>query len=55
MAVTNPLKDFVIKGIKDLRFYNADGDMSAEINKLSNIQITDETSTAELRGGLGCR
>ena len=53
MPITNPLKDFVIKGIKDLRFYDANGDMSAEINKLSNISISDETATSELRGGLG--
>lgn len=53
MAITNTLHDFVIKGIKDLRFYNSDGDMIAEINKLTNINISDETSTAELRGGLG--
>lgn len=53
MPITNTLHDFVIKGIKDLRFYDANGDMVAEINKLSNISISDETSTAELRGGLG--
>lgn len=53
MAIVNTLHDFVIKGIKDLRFYNADGDMVAEINKLTSISISDETSTAELRGGLG--
>ncbi len=53
MSITNTLHDFVIKGIKDLRFYNADGDMVAEINKLTNISVNDTTSTAELRGGLG--
>jgi hypothetical protein len=53
MAITNTLHDFVIKGIKDLRFYNTDGDMVAEINKLTSISISDETSKAELRGGLG--
>lgn len=53
MPITNTLHDFVIKGIKDLRFYDSTGDMIAEINKLTSISISDETSTAELRGGLG--
>jgi len=53
MPVTNPLKDFVITGIKDLRFWDSNGDMVAEISKLSDISISDETAQSELRGGLG--
>lgn len=53
MPITNALKDFVITGIKDLRFYDSNGDMTAEIGKLSDISISDETASSQLRGGLG--
>jgi len=53
MPVTNPLKDFVITGIKDLRFWDSNGDMIAEISKLTDISLNDETAQSELRGGLG--
>jgi hypothetical protein len=53
MAITNVLKEFVISGVKDLRFYDSNGDLSAEISKLTDININDETAKSELRGGLG--
>ncbi len=53
MAITNPLKDFIIKGIKELRFSDSNGDLTAIIDKLQGITITDETASSELRGGMG--
>lgn len=52
MPITNPLREFVITGIKSLMFYDANGDMIADIDKLTDINITDETASSELRGGL---
>ncbi len=53
MAITNPLKEYVISGIKSLLFYDSDGNFTAELDKLTDINITDETASSELRGGLG--
>ncbi|MGL5328305.1 MAG: hypothetical protein ACRDD7_03480 [Peptostreptococcaceae bacterium] len=52
MPITNPLREFVITGIKSLMFYDANGDMVADIDKLTDINISDETASSELRGGL---
>ena len=52
MAIVNTLHDFVIKGIKDLRFYNADGDMVAEITNLQAFQsVTKQHSRIKRRIG----
>lgn len=53
MPITNPLKEYVITGIKSLLFYDANGDFSVELDKLTDINLTDETASSELRGGLG--
>lgn len=51
MPITNPLREFIITGIKTLMFYDGSGDMIGEIDKLSDINISDETASSELRGG----
>lgn len=53
MPITNPLKEYVITGIKSLLFYDSDGKFAVELDKLTDINITDETASSELRGGLG--
>lgn len=53
MAIANTLNDFVIRGIEDLMFYDADGKYKGRLKYLSDINISDTTSVAELRGGYG--
>lgn len=52
MPITNTLKDFVIKGIKDLKFYDANNEFAGKLQYLSDINISDTTAKAQLRGGL---
>lgn len=52
MAITNPIKEFVVTGIKALKFYDSDNKYVGQINKLNDLSISDTTNSSELRGGL---
>jgi len=52
MAITNPIKEYVVTGIKALKFYDSTGKFVGKIDKLNDLAISDETASSELRGGL---
>jgi hypothetical protein len=52
MAITSPIKEYVVTGIKALKFYDSTGKFVGKIDKLNDLSISDETASSELRGGL---
>ena len=52
MAITNPINEYVVTGIKALKFYDSTGKYVGKIDKLNDLSISDETASSELRGGL---
>lgn len=52
MAITSPIKEYVVTGIKSLKFYDSTGKYVGKIDKLNDLSISDETASSELRGGL---